>query len=409
MQPHERLRLETTADELSMRAMDLVTPIGRGQRGLIVAPPRTGKTIHEVGQLHFDELHAFLGTVKPAGRGADAGRQVLNEIRGRLHLLLGIGLALLAVAHHLPLYFMAWLVMGVGMGAGLYDAAFGTLGRLYGQRAQRAIATLTLFGGFASTVCWPLSAMLVSHLGWRGACLVYAGIHLAIVLPVYLFALPSEPKHSTSMGLGQDARATRVRRWSPVPSGSMILFILMAAAKTVASVISTVVSVHLLTILQARDIALAAAVALGAIVGPAQVSARAVEMLISRFHHPIWTMMAATVFVTIGIGTLWAGLPVISAALVFYGAGIGIESIARGTLPLVLFGEERYAAIMGRIAMPSLVAQAAAPSLGALLMQKLGPNATLEILFAAAIFDVGVVVALLAILPRPARIGELRP
>ena len=45
MQPHERLRLETTADELSMRAMDLITPIGRGQRGLIVAPPRTGKTI----------------------------------------------------------------------------------------------------------------------------------------------------------------------------------------------------------------------------------------------------------------------------------------------------------------------------------------------------------------------------
>jgi excinuclease ABC subunit A len=51
-----------------------------------------GKTIYDVGQLHFDELHAFLGTVKPAGRGADAGRHVLGEIRGRLELLLGIGL-----------------------------------------------------------------------------------------------------------------------------------------------------------------------------------------------------------------------------------------------------------------------------------------------------------------------------
>jgi len=51
-----------------------------------------GKTIHEFGQLNFDELHAFLGTVKPSGRGADAGRQVLREIRGRLELLLGIGL-----------------------------------------------------------------------------------------------------------------------------------------------------------------------------------------------------------------------------------------------------------------------------------------------------------------------------
>ena len=279
--------------------------------------------------------------------------------------LLAFGLIGLAIAANLPMYLASWLVLGAGMGAGLYDAAFATLGKLYGQRAQRAIATLTLFGGFASTVCWPLSAMLVSHLGWRGACLVYAGIHLAIVLPLYLFALPNEPKQGTSMAPGQDTRATRVRRQSPVPSGSMMLFILMAAATTVASVISTVVSVHLLTILQARDIALAAAVALGAIVGPAQVSARAVEMLISRFHHPIWTMMAATIFVAIGIGMLWAGLPIISAALVFYGGGIGIELIARGTLPLVLFGEGRYAAIVGRIAMPSLVAQAAAPSLGA--------------------------------------------
>ena len=323
-------------------------------------------------------------------------------------LLLALGLIGLAVAANLPMYLASWLVLGAGMGAGLYDAAFATLGKLYGQRAQRAIATLTLFGGFASTVCWPLSAMLVSHLGWRGACLVYAGIHLAIVLPLYLFALPNEPKHGTSMALGQDTRATHVRRQSPVPSGSMMLFILMAAATTVASVISTVVSVHLLTILQARDIALAAAVALGAIVGPAQVSARAVEMLISRFHHPIWTMMAATIFVSIGIGMLWAGLPIISAALVFYGGGIGIESIARGTLPLVLFGEGRYAAIMGRIAMPSLVAQAAAPSLGALLMQKLGPGATLAVLFAMAIFAVALVVALWSMLPRSSRIRELK-
>ena len=119
----------------------------------------------------------------------------------------------------------------------------------------------------------------------------------------------------------------------------MLVFILLAAAITVSSMISALVSVHLLTILQARDIALAAAVALGAMVGPAQVGARAIEMLIGRYHHPIWTKVASTLFVAIGVGALWAGLPIISAALVFYGAGIGIESIARGTLPLALFGE----------------------------------------------------------------------
>jgi predicted histidine transporter YuiF (NhaC family) len=103
-------------------------------------------------------------------------------------------------------------------------------------------------------------------------------------------------------------------------------------------------------------------------------------MLISRYHHPLWTMLAASLFVAMGVGVLWAGSPIIAAALIFYGAGIGIESIARATVPLALFGHTRYAAIMGRIAMPCLIAQAAAPSLGALLMERFGANATLGML-----------------------------
>jgi len=183
-----------------------------------------------------------------------------------------------------------------------------------------------------------------------------------------------------------------------------MIFILLAAAITIASMISTVVSIHLMTILQARDIALAAAVALGALVGPAQVSARALEMFVSRYHHPIWTMLAGTISVAVGVGALWARLPIISAALVFYGAGIGIESIARGTLPLVLFGEASYATIMGRIAMPSFLAQAAAPSLGALLMQSFGPDITLAVLFATAVLAVLLVAALWACLPRSTKL-----
>ena len=174
----------------------------------------------------------------------------------------------------------------------------------------------------------------------------------------------------------------------------------MAIAITVSAMISTVVSVHLLTILQLRDIGLAAAVALGALVGPTQVAARAIEMLISRYHHPLCTMLAATIFVTIGVGVLWAGLPIVAAALVFYGAGIGIESIARATVPLAVFGHARYAAIMGRIAMPSLIAQAAAPSLGAMLMERFGAGVTLGALFATAVTNVAIVIALFGLLLR---------
>ena len=315
-------------------------------------------------------------------------------------VLLALGFIVLALAPSLPIYLVAWLALGLGMGAGLYDPAFATLGRLYGQRARRAITALTLFGGFASTACWPLSAFLVSELGWRGACLTYAAIHLGIVLPLYLFALPKEETRDHAMVGDRHVARREGNSKSPIPQGSMPLFIVLAAAITLASMISTLASVHLLTILQARDIALAAAVALGALVGPSQVGARAIEMLISRFHHPIWTIVVGTISVVIGTSALWAHVPLISAALVFYGAGIGLESIARGTLPLALFGEHRYAAIMGRIAMPSLIAQAASPSIGALLMEKLGADGTLAALVAAAGADVLMVAAVFALMRR---------
>ena len=105
-------------------------------------------------------------------------------------VLLAAGLCGLAFADRLPIYLAAWLVLGLGMGAGLYDAAFATLGRLYGLKARQAITALTLFGGLASTICWPLSAFLVSILGWRGTCLAYAIFQLGISLPLYLVLVP---------------------------------------------------------------------------------------------------------------------------------------------------------------------------------------------------------------------------
>jgi hypothetical protein len=313
-------------------------------------------------------------------------------------VFLALGLAGLALSPNLPFYIVSWLVLGIGMGAGLYDAAFATLGRLYGQRARTAIASLTLFGGFASTVCWPLSALFVSEFGWRNACLIYAAVHVVVLLPLYVFALPTEPKRSLRAGLVPESRAGATV--APAAATSKLVFGLVALVITISSMISAMLSVHLLTILQAREIAFAAAVALGAIVGPSQVGARVIEMLISRFHHPIWTKFASTVFVAIGVGLLWIGFPVIAAALIFYGAGIGIESIARGTLPLAVFGEGRYASIMGRIAMPSLIMQAASPSLGALLIDSFGADGALETLLAVALVNVVLVVALFTVLKR---------
>ena len=223
------------------------------------------------------------------------------------------------------------------MGAGLYDPAFATLGRLYGHGGRSAITTLTLFGGFASTVCWPLSAFLDAHLGWRGACLVYAGFQLAVALPAYLFLLPREPQRPAP--LPGSAISPLHAPATPKLQGNA-LFLLLAATITLSSVISTTLSVHLLTVLQAKGLTLAAAVGLGALVGPSQVAARAVEMAIARYHHPIWTKVASTSLVATGLAALWLEAPIIPLALALYGAGIGLESIARGTLPLAVFGPD---------------------------------------------------------------------
>jgi hypothetical protein len=178
------------------------------------------------------------------------------------------------------------------------------------------------------------------------------------------------------------------------------LFLLMAATITLSSMISTTLSVHLLTVLQAKGLTLVAAVGRGALVGPSQVAARAVEMVIARYHHPIWTKVAATSLVAAGLAALWIGVPIIPLALALYGAGIGLESIARGTLPLAVFGPERYPVVMGRIAMPSLIAQAAAPSIGTALIEASGFDGALRIFVAAAICNVILAVSLFPLLRR---------
>ncbi|MBN8892314.1 MAG: MFS transporter [Rhodospirillales bacterium 70-18] len=304
-------------------------------------------------------------------------------------VLLAIGLALLAVAPNIPMYVFAWAVMGVGMGAGLYDPAFATLGRLYGEQARSAITMTTLYGGFASTVCWPLSALLVEQVGWRGACLAYAGIMLAVVLPLYWFGLPKEPATAppprAAGRAGQVVLTPRLR----------LAFWMLALNLTLASVVMTVVSVHLLTLLQTRGIELAAAVGLGALIGPAQVGARVVEMLIGRNRHPVWTLLASTLLAAAGLGLIFGDPAMVAVGLVLYGSGSGIRSIARGTVPLALFGREGYATLMGRLAMPTLIAQAAAPSAGAWLLEALGANAMLLVLVAGAVLNIATSLPLL--------------
>lgn len=337
-----------------------------------------------VGALSIGLLAA--GIVSPrVGNAIDqyGGRPVL----ALACLLLAAGLVILAAAQSLWVFVVGWIVLGIGMGGGLYDAAFATLGGYYGRSARFAITTLTLWGGFASTVCWPLSALFLDHLGWRGACLAYAGIHLAICLPLVLLVLPSNGKPRPTGGMHETPRIE-------LYGHERRAYLIMMAIVVLAGLGVTIISVHLLTLLQQRGLSLTEAVALGALIGPAQVAGRICEMASGGRHHPFWTLAIASVLSAAGMTMLAAGFPIIGLSLILYGAGNGIFSIARGALPLALFGPSRYAPIMGRLARPSLIAQAIGPTVGAVLLSVAGTDQILVALAALAVANLALVVLL---------------
>jgi len=310
------------------------------------------------------------------------------DIRGGRPVLLAsslfyaTGLALVGLSHALPIYLLAWVLIGFGMGTGLYDAVFAALGRMYGSEARGPITSLTLLGGFAGTVCWPLSAFMIEHLGWRSACFIYAAIHLLVMLPLQASVVRAPAK----AGSGTDKQAPSSE--TPRIINETLIFGLLAVVLSIAAGIGSIVVVHLLIFLQARGVDFSTAVSLGTIFGPAQVGARLVERVFGNRYHPIWTMVASCSLMAIGLLLLFGAIPALILIILLYGAGYGISWVGRGTLPLALFGPVRFPRLMGKLAFPSLIIQALAPSAGALLLEARGAQATIGVLTVFAIINV---------------------
>ncbi len=295
-----------------------------------------------------------------------------------------VGLAGIGLAPVLPVYLVAWVLLGIGMGTGLYDAVFSALGRLYGHEARGPITNLTLFGGFASTVCWPLSAFMIEHIGWRQACFVYAALHLVVALPLQMAVIHRASKPAAATAALADA--------PPMPPARLanetLIFALLALVLSIAAGIGSIVVVHLLIFLQARGVDFAVAVSLGTLFGPAQVGARVVERLFGARYHPIWTMVGSCTLMAVGLLLLLGRFPILILVILLYGAGYGISWIGRGTLPLALFGPIRFPRLMGKLAFPSLIVQALAPSAGALSIEASGADATIGVLTGLALINV---------------------
>jgi len=318
-------------------------------------------------------VSALLGPA--AGKAIDryGGRPVLaaNSIA------FAAGLAALAFAQGPVGLFAAWMILGVAMAAGLYEAAFAALVHLYGKDARSAITGITLFAGFASTVGWPLSTWLELEWGWRAACLVWAGLHVLVALPLN-WRLPSPPVASMPPVVTSreerptpPAPAVSASHSSPARTAALLAFVF-----AVTWFISTAMAAHLPRLLQAHGVPLATALVFAGLVGPAQVAGRLLEYGLLRNIHPLVSARLAGITHTLGaVAFLILGVPAGAVFTVLHGAGNGVLTIAKGTLPLMLFGVKDYGARQGLLMVPARFAQALPPYLFGLAIDRFGAGA----------------------------------
>ena len=294
-------------------------------------------------------------------------------------------LALVSAAHPVS-YLVAWMVIGAGMAASLYDSAFATLGRIFGSSARRPITMLTFPGGLASTVSWPLTHLLLGAFGWRGAYLAYALLLAVVAAPLHAFALPRSQAESHLRPPLPGAAMPTV-----VPARGLIFALVIAGFAAYAFVPSGIAA-HLLAILKRAGIDPAVAVTIGALFGPAQVTARLCEFTLAGNAHPLAIvrsalMLTVAAFVLLAVAGL--ATPAAAAFSIMFGLSNGLVTIARGTVPLALFGASGYGRLVGRIAGPFMVVQSVAPLVMAFVAERVSDKAALALAGSFALVALG--------------------
>ncbi|WCR43905.1 MFS transporter [Stutzerimonas stutzeri] len=306
---------------------------------------------------------AILGPLSGKRIDHHGGRDVL----ALSSVVFALGLAVLGLANGPLMLWLGWLVIGIGMALGLYESAFSTLAGIYGRDARGVITGITLLAGFASTVCWPISGWLNAEFGWRATCLTWAGAHLLLGLPLNRLLIP--------VGV-QPAPTAAEQAHANGRSGAGLTMALLAFVFAATWFTSTAMAAHLPRLLQESGLSPAAAIAIAALVGPAQVGARCLEfVLLQRFHPLISARLAAIAHPIGAAGVMLAGAPATTAFVLLHGGGNGILTIAKGTLPLAIFGPHGYGLRQGLLMVPARFAQAFSPLVFALLIDDFGTRA----------------------------------
>jgi predicted MFS family arabinose efflux permease len=316
-------------------------------------------------ELGFNDLMIFgaftlgqlaSGVVAPAlGRRVDraGGRDVMTVGS----ITAAIALVVIAAAHNPIVFTLGWLLAGLAMAACLYDSAFASLYQIAPDNYRRSVTGLTLFGGFASTVFWPLSHALAEMWGWRATLLVFAALHLLICMPIHRLVLPV---------IDNSQRPSRAAAPAVKPYSADRRFAWLAATFAAATFVFSALSAYMIPALGTRGFSVEQAVWIGAMIGPMQVLARIVEWFFAGRTSAIGVGYAACVLALLGMILLNFMPAVFAFGMLFaicYGASNGILTIARGTVPAELFGAQQQGALLGALARPSFFAKAFAPAL----------------------------------------------
>lgn len=286
-------------------------------------------------------------------------------------MLNAAGCVVLAHTHHPAAYCIAWIVLGLSMRLTLYDAAFAALARIGGAGARRSMAQITLFGGLASTTFWPLGNALIELLGWRGALLAYAAISLAAI-PLYstlpTSRRPDDQAEATTAAPASSRETDRVARW------------LYAAIMALIAFLNSAMSAYMIGILVGMGLGASTAVWVASLRGVGQTTARVCDVVFGAGLSPLTLNLIAASLLVVGFIFIPVAGTGITQAILFalaFGAGNGLMSITRGTLPLVLIDPARYGSATGRLLVPSFILSATAPLAVGLLIQAYGPGAAI--------------------------------
>jgi MFS family permease len=281
----------------------------------------------------------------------------------------GVGLCALAFVTTLPQLYIVWAALGVAMAATLYDPAFAVLTQAFRANYRRAITTLTLFGGFASTIFWPVTAYLMETYGWRDAMLVLGALQLLVCLPLHLFALPRRRHRAVAAQsvLPNEATLREVLRDRT--------FYLLCLAFTANALVFSAMAVHMLAMLETKGLTLMEAALIGALVGPMQVLGRVIEMLFERRTSPSRVGLVAMGLLPVSLAVFFVGDGTLAIFVLFallYGGGNGVMTIVRGTIPVELYGRAHYGAVNGAMAAPVLISKAFGPVAAAMVWVAVG-------------------------------------